>query len=210
MLGKLLSYLKGMVINPEATLKHLHEDRMGIAYSFLAVTGFLFLYTIIIYLTVLFGGTVDAAPWIAVPAETYYHFQLFIQWPVFLSLMVLLAGLIYVFSKSWDLRGSYDDCLKAAGFIMAVPGIFVTVLFNTILLVSFLTGTYSIKAWAAFASTAQGTNFILMVIALAFLWGAELTFAAVREFFSAPKLKAAIISIAATLIGAFFTLTYIR
>ena len=209
MLGKLWSYFKGFVFDTESTLKKLHEDRLGVAYSFLAVAAFLTIYTALIFAFIELGGTSPIKPWILTGPD-HYKLQLFLQWPVFLAGTVLLAGMMYVFSKAWSLKGSFDDCLEASGFIIAIPTTVILGSFYLILTLAFLLGTYNPEKWLEFSLSQLGLQAIWSMVFLILLWSVEMTTTSIRKIFNAPTGKSVVIAAFSTLINFLFISTYIR
>ncbi len=73
------------------------------------------LYTCV-YVFLIFGGGQPFKPWLAIPLETYYQYNVFFCAPSMFLGWILAAGVVHVLSRCFVDKGSFDQTLTVFGF----------------------------------------------------------------------------------------------
>jgi hypothetical protein len=139
-------YLGNTVIRPRSTFMRLNADPKGLQQGAQAILFIGVLYTLTVGGLSLAGAHISAPPWLAIPAEDYYFWEIFFALPVFLLDWILAAGLIQLLSHGFHGQGSFEKTLAATGFALTMPS-FVTWIPETVGTILFLTGTMTQKEW---------------------------------------------------------------
>ena len=142
------AYLGGTVIRPHSTFTRLLADPHHLAYG-VGVTALMgLLYTLTVIGMAIVKMEITTPPWLIIPAENYYFWQIFFAAPVFLAGWILAAGLVQLLSKPFGGAGTFEGTLAVLGFAMTIP-CFVTWIPETLGTVLMLTGVMTQEQWLA-------------------------------------------------------------
>ena len=139
-------YWGGAIVKPRSTFTLLNTDPNGLKQGTRAILFMGVLYTLTVGGLALAGADISTPPWLAIPAEDYYFWQIFIALPVILLDWILAAGLIQLLSRGFHGQGSFEKNLAATGFSLMVP-LLVTWIPETVGTILILTGTMTQKDW---------------------------------------------------------------
>jgi len=141
-------YLGGTIIRPRSTFTRLlaHPHHLAYGAGALALIGIL--YTLTVVGLAIVKAAVMVPPWVAIPAEHYYFWEIFFGAPVFLAGWILAAGLVQLLSKPFGGAGTFEGTLAVLGFAMTIPA-FVTWIPETLGTILMLTGTMTQEQWLA-------------------------------------------------------------
>jgi hypothetical protein len=145
-MSKFWHYLGGTVIKPRDTFTHLLADPRQLVYGGKAVLLIGVLYTLTVIGLAIARVPIAVEPWIAIPAEEYYFWEIFFGMPVFIMGWILAAGLVQLLSKWFKGSGTFEGVFAVLGFAMTVP-MFVTWIVETLLTVLILIGVMSHTQW---------------------------------------------------------------
>ncbi len=84
-------------------------------FSIAAVSITATLYTLV-YVFLYFGGGQPFKPWLAIPPETYYQYNIFFCAPSMFAGWILAAGIVYTISRGFTTSGSFEQVLAVFGF----------------------------------------------------------------------------------------------
>jgi hypothetical protein len=109
------------VFKPKQNIINLLEDKHKIAYSFIT---FLFLgciYTITVYIGYQKGFGAVQEPFLKIPAEDYYFWQMFYQIPLFIIIAILFAGTVRLTSLIFKGEGTFEDIFAICCVSLTFP-----------------------------------------------------------------------------------------
>jgi hypothetical protein len=144
-------YMGGTVVRPRGTLTGLVDDPRRLKQAFAAVAFIGVLYTLTVIGLASAQVQIVVEPWLAVPAATYYFWEIFFALPVFVLVWILAAGLAHLLSKPFAGRGSFEGTLAALGFALTIPA-FVTWIPETVNTLLIVTGVITEAEWLAWNS----------------------------------------------------------
>ncbi len=144
-------YLGSTIANPYRTYNRLLDDPQKLKHGTGAVLLIGVLYTLTVIGLAIVRADISTPPWVAIPAEHYYFWEMFFALPVFTLGWILAAGLVQLVSKAFRGSGSYEGTLAVLGFAMALPS-FVTWIPETIGTVLFVSGVMTQKQWLEITS----------------------------------------------------------
>jgi hypothetical protein len=110
-----LSYYWKSFSAPQSTFKRLAEDPAKLRMSFLAVLITAVLYTFV-YIFLIFGGGQPFKPWLDIPLETYYRYNVFFCAPSMFLGWVLSAAVVHLFARTNNGTGNFESLLASFGF----------------------------------------------------------------------------------------------
>lgn len=116
---KFLKYYGGTISKPTQTFTALLEDRNKIAFSSYAVLITTTLYTFV-YVFLIFGGGQPFTPWLDIPLETYYRYNVFFCAPSMFLGWILAAGVIHTLTRLITTQGNFENTLCLFGFGISV------------------------------------------------------------------------------------------
>ena len=108
-------YYWGMVIRPARTFAHLITDGRMLKFGAIAVAIMALLYTAV-YVFLIFGGGLPFKPWLDIPPEQYYRYNVFFCAPAMFFGWLLAAAVVHVLSLIMRLHGTFDQVLACFGF----------------------------------------------------------------------------------------------
>jgi len=110
-----LQYYKGVIFHPGRTFGILTADEKMLSKSFRAVSITAVLYTFV-YIFLIFGGGEPFKPWLDIPQETYYRYNVFFCAPSMYLGWILSAGVVHLLSRLLTSAGNFEQILCVFGF----------------------------------------------------------------------------------------------
>jgi len=105
------------IVRPRQTFDALVVDHRRVTMGLLAVSISAILYTVVyIGLTVAGGAPTVFEPWLAIPKEAYFRYDIFILAPSMFAGWILAAGVVQLLSRLAGGQGSFEDTLSVLGF----------------------------------------------------------------------------------------------
>lgn len=89
------NYYTGTIFRPQKTFEALLTKTASLTLSAYAVLIMAFVYTCV-YAFLIFGGGQPFKPWLAIPLETYYQYNVFFCAPSMFLGWILAAGVVHV------------------------------------------------------------------------------------------------------------------
>jgi hypothetical protein len=113
-------YLRTILRPREAFAELVAHDR-ALGYGFLATGITALTYTLVYFFLAHNGGRPTVfAPWLAIPAEDYYRWNLFLHAPSILLAWVAAAGFTQLAARGLGGRGSFEHTLAVLGFGISI------------------------------------------------------------------------------------------
>jgi hypothetical protein len=114
-------YYLGTILRPRRTFDALMADSRRLRYGSIAITISAVLYTLVYVFLNLGGGAPSSfTPWLAIPKEVYYHYNLFFLAPSMFLAWILAAGVAQLLSKPFSGKGTFEDTLSVFGFAISI------------------------------------------------------------------------------------------
>jgi hypothetical protein len=101
---------------PTRTFEQLSRDprRLGIGTRALTLTAAL--YTLMYVMLAAGGGAPSSfEPWLAIPKEHYYHYNVYLLAPSMFMCWILAGGVTQLLARRWGGSGTFEDTLAALG-----------------------------------------------------------------------------------------------
>lgn len=114
-------YYLGTIFQPRRTFDALMADGRRLRFGLLALSINAVLYTLVYVFLSLGGGAPSSfTPWLAIPAEVYYHYNRFFLAPSMFMSWILAAGVAQLLSRPFSRKGSFEDTLSMFGFGISI------------------------------------------------------------------------------------------
>lgn len=108
-----------MIVSPGLTIQGFIQDKNLLRYSVLAVSITAILYTFV-YAFLIAGGGQPFKPWLNIPLETYYKYNLLFCAPSMFLGWILSAGVVHFLSKFITNSGTFEQTLSVFGFGISI------------------------------------------------------------------------------------------
>jgi hypothetical protein len=117
-------YYFGTIFRPRRTFDALLADSRRLRFGLLALSINAVLYTLVYIFLSLGGGAPSSfTPWLAIPAEVYYHYNRFFLAPSMFMCWILAAGVAQLLSRPFSGKGSFEDTLSMLGFAISIASL---------------------------------------------------------------------------------------
>ena len=200
----------GTIFRPVKTFKALVLEPRALSKGVRALLLIGVLYTLTVAGLALAGASVFAPPFLSLPADEYYIFEVFFAIPVFLLGWMAAGGLAYLLSRGrGESRGSYEGLLAALALAITVPS-FVTWIPETVLTIVLLLGANQGEVMEYTARPGFWQMFVIAYQTAAGLWMLVLAGAAVRAVRGVKRTRAAVVSLATILVFLCLMIVFIR
>ncbi len=114
-------YYFGTIWRPGQMFSDLLTDPRRFRFGWYAILINMLLYTMVyVHLTIGGGAPSSFTPWLAIPKESYYFFDMFILAPSMLICWVSAAGIVQLTSKLFGGSGRFEDTLSVLGFAIGI------------------------------------------------------------------------------------------
>ena len=108
-------YYFNVIIRPRRTFDALMSDPRRLRFGMLALAIMAVLYTFV-YIFLIFGGGQPFKPWLAIPDDVYYRYNVFFVAPSMFMAWILAAGVTQLLGHLFSGQGSFEDTLSVLGF----------------------------------------------------------------------------------------------
>ncbi len=108
-------YYRATFVQPGKTFESLISDRRALGLSLKAVLIIAVLYTFV-YIFLIFGGGQPFKPWLDIPLDIYYRYNVFFCAPSMFLGWILAAGVVQVLSRFLSGKGTFEQILSVFGF----------------------------------------------------------------------------------------------
>ncbi|MCF8238873.1 MAG: hypothetical protein K9I85_11995 [Saprospiraceae bacterium] len=112
-------YYFGGITNPNVTFAELIRDRRCLAFGAYAVSIVAVLYTLV-YVFLILGGGQPFRPWLDIPLESYYRYNVFFCAPSMFLGWILAAGVVHTVSRLLTRTGRFERILGLFGFGISI------------------------------------------------------------------------------------------
>jgi hypothetical protein len=145
-MSQLLTYLTGSIIKPQKTFEKLLNEPKSTSYALLigAIMGILYTVSIIGFCVT--QKTSYIKPFLIIPAETYYFWEIFFAYPITFLNLILTTGVLYLMGLLFKGQGTYMKTFAVMAFAVCVPIIPMWIV-DTALVVLFLTQVMHPSDW---------------------------------------------------------------
>lgn len=113
------SYYFDAFLRPRETFAALLADERRLRFGFYAVLIQAVVYTLV-YVFLILGGGRPFKPWLAIPEEQYYRYNVWFLAPSMVLGWILAAGVAQLLSRAFHGRGRFEDTLSLMGFGLGV------------------------------------------------------------------------------------------
>lgn len=112
-------YYLATITKPKTAFTSLVNDHRMLALSAVAVSISAVLYTFV-YVFLIFGGGQPFKPWLDIPLDEYYRYNVFFCAPSMFLGWILAAGVVQILSRVLHGKGSFEQTLAVMGFGISV------------------------------------------------------------------------------------------
>lgn len=109
------------LVRPAKRMDELFNDERRVKFAALNLLIIGLLYTFTIYMGYRNGFGAVVKPFIAIPAEDYYLYELFFALPLFFLVVVLFAGCAQLLSRVFGGKGTFEDAFVANAMPYVLP-----------------------------------------------------------------------------------------
>lgn len=115
-----LSCYGGFFLRPGATAERLLSDerrlRLGLLALLVPLVGY-----VIVYMGLWQSGAYPSkfAPWLAIPAEQYYQYNIFLLPPSIIAAWLLASSVVQLLGRTLAARGSFEDTASVLAFAIS-------------------------------------------------------------------------------------------
>jgi hypothetical protein len=113
------NYHGSVIVRPKTTFEDLVKDKNLLRFSVSAVSITGMLYTLV-YVFLIFGGGQPFKPWLNIPLETYYEYNVFFCAPSMFLGWILAAGVVHTLSRLAVTAGTFEQTLGVFGFGISI------------------------------------------------------------------------------------------
>jgi len=114
-----IKYYLGTITSPRPTFENLIADKRYLSLSLKAVSITAILYTFV-YVFLIFGGGQPFKPWLNIPLETYYRYNVFFCAPSMFLGWILAAGLVHTVTRIFTNAGNFEQTMAVFGFGLSI------------------------------------------------------------------------------------------
>lgn len=107
------------IYQPRKAFAALMAEEHRLAYGVRALLLTAVLYTFV-YVFLIFGGGQPFKPWLNIPLESYYRYNVFFVAPSMFMGWILAAGTVQLLGKFWRGAGSFEDNLSVLGIGISI------------------------------------------------------------------------------------------
>jgi len=112
-------YYFGTIARPTLTFENLIVDKKNLSLSVIAVLITAILYTFV-YVFLIIGGGQPFKPWLDIPLETYYKYNVFFCAPSMFLGWILASGVVHSLSRFITTTGTFEQTLSVFGFGLSI------------------------------------------------------------------------------------------
>jgi hypothetical protein len=154
------AYFAAFIRHPARTCAQLLSDPARLRFGFLAVLTVGLGYAVTIA-GIAWSGGIASPPWLVIPQAEYFTWEVLFVAPVTVLCWVLAGGVIYLLSKPFGGRGTFDDTLAVLGFAVAFAT-FISLIPDAIRALLTSLGVMSRAAWEQAISQPGTPDFVVL------------------------------------------------
>jgi len=121
--ASILHYVGAMLVTPRSAFAALMDDPLRLQRGGALIVAKSAAYTLVVLLLYLGGVPTMIPAWIAIPAESYYLWQIAFIAAVTLGCWVLAAGVVQILAGTVGGSGRFEDVLAATAFAITLPSL---------------------------------------------------------------------------------------
>lgn len=171
----LWGYLGLILLSPRNAFEQLMADERRVQLGSWAVGLVAFGYTVSLVLWFLIGGRSRISPWLAIPLESYFFWEIFFIGIVTICCWILASGVVYLLGKQVGGAGRFEDTLSMLGFAITVPTLAPLVI-DLILGLVIALGLADASSWTNAMSAPGFWMLLMLVYMLSYLIGLMVLF----------------------------------
>lgn len=200
----------GVVTRPLSTLRSLSSHPRGVRWSAYAVAMLCLLYSLTVAGLHSIGVSATVQPWLRIPAEEYYFWEVYLIFPVYFGCWILAAGFVQLVSRSVGGQGSFEGNLATLGFVIVIPWL-LTWLVETAGLIMISLNLFTLQQWQwVIGEHPLGKVFIIAYQLLAILWQVILVPLAVHASQGLSPLRSILLAVVTLAIVGVTAFVFIR
>jgi hypothetical protein len=206
-----LSYYLRMFIAPRRTFADLLNDEKRLRYGFFAALIPAIGYTLFYIMASQAGGAPSTfKPWLAIPAEDYFFWDIFLSTPGIFISIICASGIIQLLSHLWNTSGSFEDTFVVISFGAGVAS-WSTMLHDLIDAFLAFTGVISMKEYERLLNDPGFFhNMLYTLFLIYFIWFPLLFAKGFSVVHKASTAKSVLLGIAGIIIYQGILLIFIR
>jgi len=112
-------YYRASVIRPKTTFANLLQDKNALRFAMIAVSVTAILYTFV-YIFLILGGGQPFKPWLNIPENIYYHYNVFFCAPSMFLGWILASGVTHLVSRLFTTAGRFEQVLCVFAFGISI------------------------------------------------------------------------------------------
>ena len=113
------NYYWSSIVRPGVAFNNLIKDNKSLRFSIVAISITAILYTLV-YVFLIFGGGQPFKPWLDIPLETYYNYNVFFCAPSMFLGWILASGVVHILSRIVTTSGTFEQTLCVFGFGISI------------------------------------------------------------------------------------------
>ena len=110
-----VKYYSGTATNPLSTFNRLLSDKRRLSFGLYALLITSIVYTFV-YVFLIAGGGQPFKPWLNIPPDSYYKYNVFFCAPSMFLGCILAAGVVHTLTRFFIRTGAFEDTLAVFGF----------------------------------------------------------------------------------------------
>ena len=115
------SYYIGVFLRPSETFRRLLNDERRLKFGLFSFLVPAIGYTVFYIMAYKAGGGPSTfKPWLAIPLENYFYYDIFLTLPTYFLSLVTAAAMLQLLAKLFGGKGSFEDSLSVLGFGVGV------------------------------------------------------------------------------------------
>jgi hypothetical protein len=115
------SYYSGVFLHPSETFSLLMRDNRRLKFGLYAFLIPAIGYTLFYIMAYNAGGSPSTfKPWLAIPVEKYFYYDIFLTLPAYFLSLIAASGIIQLLSRAFNGKGSFEDTVSVFGFGVGV------------------------------------------------------------------------------------------
>lgn len=113
------NYYRAIIVRPGPSFQNLIQDKNALKFSIISVLIQAILYTLV-YLFLILGGGQPFNPWLNIPLESYYRYNVFFCAPSMFLGWILATEVVHLLSRSFISSGSFEQTLCVFAFGISI------------------------------------------------------------------------------------------
>ncbi len=189
------SYYRALFLRPSRTFHELLADERRVRFGFLAVLIPALGYTLFYILASRAGGAPSSfTPWLAIPIEDYFFYDIFIVAPSMLLCWIFASGVVQLLAPLFSGTGAFEDTVAVIGFGISIAT-WSTLIHDLTDALLGAVGIISLREYeAALNAPTIWRTLLLTLFAIYFVWFLFLFTKGIRAAHSLPAWKSFVLA----------------